>query len=168
MKPSEVLFPSTRGEFGIFDSIEIICASESHTHDWRGIDTGRMCATCGMVEQQGPTYSGTMVRDLYARVDNVLALSRSRSSSVDDGEPWAILANARGHVADAMCADGADIPALIGAYFDMGKLQDCLILEKTAVCRNCREMEGLHRAYGYCRKQSMNGDPRLSQRFEAE
>ena len=23
-------------------------------HDWRGIDTGRMCAKCGKIELQGP------------------------------------------------------------------------------------------------------------------
>lgn len=47
-------------------------------HDWRGIDTGRMCFLCGEIEEQ---YQGTMVEsmaDLVARIDNTLALEKLR------------------------------------------------------------------------------------------
>ena len=112
------------------------------------------------------TYSGTLISDLYAKVDNALAL---RSSSVDSAEPWTILKNARLHVADAMAAaTPQETSALVNAYFDLGEIEWCLMQDLTRSCRNCHQMEGLHWALGYCRKQSMNGDQRLSQRFEAE
>jgi hypothetical protein len=168
MKPSEILFPSTRGRFGMFDSVEIIRASElPHVHDWRGIDTGRMCATCGTIEKQGPEFgSRAMYDDLLARVDNALAL---RSSSVDKNEPWVILANARGHLADQMTkATDDQIADLSITHHEMGRIQECLILNQVRICRNCKQMEGLHWAFGYCRIQPNHGDQRLSLRFEAE
>lgn len=85
MKASE-LFPSTRGAFGMFDSVELIPAINPKP------------------------YSGSMLDDLYARVDNTIALNPSRRtfpSSIDlDGEileecsPWLVVVNARMHVTE--------------------------------------------------------------------
>jgi hypothetical protein len=32
-------------------AIDRFVAHVMHEHDWRGIDTGRMCASCGKVEE---------------------------------------------------------------------------------------------------------------------
>jgi hypothetical protein len=144
MKPSEVLFPSTRGRFGMFDSVELIHASD--------------------VPQFG---SRAMFDDLQARVDNTLDLVR-RPSSVEKNEPWVILANARAHLADQMCREGADVESLVNAHMNLGEIQECLVLNRVRICRNCEQMEGLHWAFGYCRIQPSHGDQRLSLRFEAE
>jgi hypothetical protein len=52
---------------------------DNRGHSWRGIDSGRMCADCGLIEKQ---HQGDTISNLYAQVDNVLALSRIRNSAI--------------------------------------------------------------------------------------
>jgi len=47
-------------------------------HDWRGIDTGRMCAICLEKEEQ---FRGTTFDDLFVRVDIALAVSAAQKEA---------------------------------------------------------------------------------------
>ncbi len=82
----------------------------SCVHDWRGVDTGRMCASCGLVERQ---YSGKTIEELYAVVDNTTELSkrsRDRKSSVDGKSGWKIIVAIQGHLCDRVMTK-ADVQA---------------------------------------------------------
>ncbi len=108
------------------------------------------------------THTGTTITDLgdlVARVDNTLALLKA--------DPWALISKARIHLADKSMDEGD-----VQAWILLGKFQDAFLSGKTAECRNCGEMEGMHYLYGlYCRDQRDRGifsSALVSYRFEAK
>lgn len=64
-------------------------------------------------------HTGTVINDLYATVDNALAL---RESSVDGAEPWGILVNARTHLCIHEMTQGD-----VQAWYLLADLQDEVI-----------------------------------------
>lgn len=108
---------STRGKFGMFDSVEIVRAPKPEAH---GLD---------MV----PEYSGHLIDDLNARVDNVIALAQLErvrklcSSLFPEDIPCT-------HIAVTFCADcGREICLNCAEKFLM-----------ETYCEQCGEQERRH------------------------
>ena len=77
------------------------------------------------------THQGTTFHELNAQVDNVLALSPRRRSSVDriNRKGWVILISARSHLCAHVMQSGD-----ILAWWIMADLQDELISEPVKTC----------------------------------
>lgn len=132
MKPSEVLFPTTRGKFGMFDSVEVIRANDGPSYD----------------EDMQNQYTGHMIDDLLARADNAIALAHDPMDDVlaRASNPFAFLGQAQTHLADGMnvTAHTPDIPADVQAWNLLADLKE-EILQAEIDALPCANTQMLYR-----------------------
>ena len=142
-------------------------------HDWRGIDSGKMCANCGVIDRM---FEGRTIADCYAVVDNVLAMSKSQRQPFDNICHWCKKPESEhGGLEDFCPANHEDalfsitktfLPEPLGfimfartqlankrmdgddvcAYEILGHLQDEFM--DCPICSHCRQPLGKHSAHG--------------------